>query len=95
MSAIPLPPQTSGQTPRDVDSSMQVVPWRHGLVQWALLGVGLAALVLCHWAGLEFMVATWQTVEEYSYGWFVPAISAFLIWQRSDRLRQMELQGSW
>ena len=26
---------------------------------------------------------------------FIPVISAFLIWQRSDRLRQAELRGSW
>ncbi len=69
--------------------------WRNGPQQWGLLALGLAALVACHWAGLVFMVATWQGVEEYSYGWFVPLISIFLVWQRSDELRRLELQGSW
>ena len=54
-----------------------------------------AALIAAFFPGLEFMVSNWEQVEEYSYGYFIPAISAFLIWQRSDRLRQAELRGSW
>jgi len=34
-------------------------------------------------------------LEEYSYGYFIPLIAAFLIWQKSDRLREFELRGSW
>jgi len=57
----------------------------------AVLGLAIAAF----WPGLEFMVATWQMVEEFSYGWFVPPIVAFLIWQRSDLLRSLPLEGAW
>lgn len=69
--------------------------WKASPGQWAALLLAFGALVLWHYPALEFMVATWQQVEEYSYGWFVPAISAYLIWQRSDLLRRLELQGSW
>jgi exosortase len=54
-----------------------------------------AALIAAFFPGLDFMVANWEQVEEYSYGYFIPVISAFLIWQRSDRLREAELRGSW
>ena len=53
--------------------------WKTSPVQWALLALALAALILYFYPALEFMVATWQQVEEYSYGWFVPVISVFLI----------------
>jgi len=69
--------------------------WKSSPAQWLALAVAFAAMVLWHYPALEFMVATWQTVEEYSYGWFVPIISAYLMWQRSEQLRRMELVGSW
>lgn len=69
--------------------------WKSGPPQWLALGAAFLALLVWHYPALEFMVATWQQVEEYSYGWFIPLISAFLVWQRSDRLRQHELNGTW
>jgi len=69
--------------------------WKSSPLQWGALALAMGALVLWHLPALQFMVATWREVEEYSYGWFIPAISAFLIWQRSDQLRQHELSGSW
>jgi len=65
-----------------------------GNALWALLALGVAALVVCFAPALEFMVATWQQVEEYSYGWFIPLIAAFLAWQRSEAWRRTELRGS-
>ena len=69
--------------------------WKTSPVQWGLLVVAALALVASYLPALRFMVSTWQQVEEYSYGWFIPAISAFLVWQRSDELRRHELTGSW
>ena len=72
-----------------------LLSWKSGPPHWAALVAAAVALVVWHYPALEFMVATWQQVEEYSYGWFIPLISAFLIWQRSDQLRLHELKGSW
>lgn len=63
--------------------------------QWAVLAVAAVALLGAFGSGLRFMVANWEQVPEYSYGYFIPVISAFLIWQRSDRLRALELRGAW
>lgn len=68
--------------------------WRPGLPQWIVLGVGLAAAIWAFWPVLLFMVHTWGAVEEYSYGYYIPAIVAFLIWQRSDQLRLQPLIGT-
>jgi exosortase D (VPLPA-CTERM-specific) len=69
--------------------------WRSSPLQWLVLGLATATLLLCFFPALRFMVATWSQVEEYSYGYFVPAITAFLVWQRSAELRRHELTGSW
>ena len=69
--------------------------WRTGPTGWWTVLLAAGALVAYFAPALQFMVATWQQVEEYSYGWFIPLISAFLVWQRSDELRQHELRGSW
>jgi len=65
------------------------------VVQWVLLAAASAVTLATFYSGLRFMVANWEQVPEYSYGYFIPVISIFLIWQRSDRLRKLELQGSW
>ena len=75
--------------------SQQAPVWRVPPAQWIVAACVGAALIAAFFPGLEFMVANWAQVEEYSYGYFIPVISAFLIWQRSDRLRQAELRGSW
>ena len=62
---------------------------------WGLAAIGAVALVFAFHGALRFMVATWSQVEEYSYGWFVPAIVAYLVRQRADRLRGLSLRGAW
>lgn len=69
--------------------------WRLPPLQWALLALAVVAAVAAFLPGLRFMVANWEQVEEYSYGYFIPVISAFLIWQKSETLRRQELRGSW
>ena len=69
--------------------------WKTPLAQWAVLALAAMAVLIAFRSGLSFMVANWEQVPEYSYGYFIPVISAFLIWQRSDRLRELELRGAW
>ncbi len=76
--------------------SQQPAPvWKVPLAHWALVALAGAAVIAAFYPGLRFMVATWDQVEEYSYGYFIPVITAFLIWQKSDLLRLHELRGSW
>lgn len=69
--------------------------WRCSPLAGAVLAAAALALLAAFRDGLVFMVATWNQVEEYGYGWFVPPIVAFLVWQRADRLRALPLQGAW
>ena len=64
-----------------------------GLWVWALLPIALLGLL--YEQGFAFMVHKWVEDENYGHGFFVPLISGYLIWQRRDRLRAMNLEGSW
>ena len=54
----------------------------------AMLGLlVLSSLILCgFWEGINHMVDIWNNSEKYGYGFFIPVISAYLIWQRRNIL---------
>jgi hypothetical protein len=66
-----------------------------GLPGMLLALVVAAALAAVFSSGLILMAQWWIATEEYSYGWLVPPIAAFLVWQRRDALRAIPLTGSW
>jgi exosortase D (VPLPA-CTERM-specific) len=59
------------------------------------MGVALGSLALAFLPGLERLMETWNTVEEYSFGWFIAPLVVFLVWQQSDVLRARNLVGRW
>jgi exosortase D (VPLPA-CTERM-specific) len=63
---------------------------------WALgILLLIAALLYLGFAdAIAFMVGQWSA-EEFSHGYLIPFIAAFLVWQRRDALRRIEFRGSW
>lgn len=47
-------------------------------------------LVIAFKSSLDEMLATWINVEEYSHGFFIPAITAYFLWIRRWELRFVE-----
>jgi exosortase D (VPLPA-CTERM-specific) len=41
------------------------------------------------------MIDRWNDKEEYGYAYFIPVITAYLIWQRRDRLIETDFRPSW
>lgn len=71
------------------------IVWREGGLIWGtLLIVGLLLGVI-FWDGLNEMVTVWGRQEEYSYGYIIPFITLFLIWQKKDQLELLPFKGSW
>ena len=58
----------------------------------------LAVLVALLYAGFDkaiaFMVGQWN-MDEFSHGYLIPFIAAFLVWQRRTALLRLEFNGSW
>jgi exosortase D (VPLPA-CTERM-specific) len=62
---------------------------------WIVIGIGLALAIAATFDALAVMVRRWETSEEYGYGFMIPVITLFLIWQRKDRLEVLPFTGSW
>jgi exosortase D (VPLPA-CTERM-specific) len=75
---------------RDIGTSL-----KSGFLIWAIVLTGAALLVVATWSSLGNMVQHWEGSEEYGYGFMIPFVAAFLIWQRKDRLSRLEFSGSW
>jgi exosortase D (VPLPA-CTERM-specific) len=77
------------------DTNYKSTVWKSSATLWVLLGV-IALL-----AGFAFqytiidMVDRWNTMKEYGYGYLIPAITLFLIWQRKNQLAEIEFKPAW
>jgi len=55
----------------------------------------LVLFVAAYWVPLSSMVTTWQKNEDYSYGFLIPVVSLYLLWDMRERLRGVKVDGSW
>lgn len=69
--------------------------WTCPSALWVLLAVAAGALLFAFRPALAQLYDTWMSRDEYSFGFLVPFISAFLVWQRRDRLAATPFEPSW
>ena len=71
------------------------VVWKE--TPWVWLAVACVGVLLSIVFGdaLTRMALNWEGKAEYSYGWLVPFITIFLIWQKNETLRRIPFSGSW
>lgn len=55
----------------------------------------MAVLGVLYASVLKLLVYQWYNDADYSHGFLVPLLSAYLIWQRRDKLRQVPRHSSW
>jgi len=72
-----------------------ILIWRETSLRWLWVVVLMAMLAFVFWNGLVELESLWAKKEEYSHAYLLPLISLFLVWQKSDELRQLPLEGSW
>jgi exosortase D (VPLPA-CTERM-specific) len=60
-----------------------------------LLAISAVALAASFHDGLEVMVMWWLRKEEYSHGFMIPMVSAYLAWQRREAVAAAAGTGSW
>ncbi|MBK1718319.1 VPLPA-CTERM-specific exosortase XrtD [Thiocystis violacea] len=64
-------------------------PWH-----WLLVALAVGLVVGIFRDGLAGMLAAWER-EEYSHGYMLPLVAAFLVWQKSTLLARMPFETSW
>ena len=62
---------------------------------WFKAAMLLSLFVLAYWVPFQSVVNTWLHDEDYSYGFFIPFVSAYIVWQKRHELRACELASSW
>ncbi len=73
----------------------EYVVWKEPPVVFGALAIAVVLAILLFQDGLSFMVQAWNEQEEYSYGYLIPFISLFLIWQKKDVLQTISFSGAW
>lgn len=77
-----------------VTNDVEVV-WKDTALTLALLLASIGLLIFISFDSLSTMVHTWESREEYSHGYLIPFITAFLIWQRKDLIEKESFSASW
>ena len=78
-----------------ITADKNVADWRQRSLLWLSIVIPIIALHLAFGDSLSRLVAVWNGQEEYSYGYLVPFIAAFLVYQKKDVLAQLSPRGSW
>jgi exosortase D (VPLPA-CTERM-specific) len=70
------------------------VVWKFGAWQRIALVTAVSVLIFAFFDALKYMVLEWRQ-EEYSHGYMLPVVAAFLVWQRSSEFARLEFSRSW
>jgi exosortase D (VPLPA-CTERM-specific) len=62
---------------------------------WLRLCLLLLAFCVAYWVPLKVMAATWWDNEDYSYGFLIPLVSLYLVWERRKAMDGVALSTSW
>jgi len=66
-----------------------MIEWRRQIVP---ISAFMAAFALLYGGTIQGMVLDWYHDENYSHGFLIPLVSGYLVWQRLDELRGVELR---
>ena len=69
--------------------------WKEPLWLWLGFIIVAALLGFIFFEGLRWMAAAWIRTQEYGYGFVIPVITAFFVWQKKDQLELIPFKGSW
>ena len=69
--------------------------WRDSRQLWLIASLVTALITLAYFDAIVEMMHTWDTKEEYGFGYMMPFIVAFLIWQKKDILEVTPYRSNW
>ena len=59
------------------------------------IAVLLPLFVVAYWVPIKAIVRVWATDGDYSYGFLVPLISAYLFWDMRHKLNEITFKNNW
>src|SRR5690349_16201077 len=88
MSSLAKPVNPAAVAPQLAQTPETKVPW--GLIAWF---AGL--LVLCYASVIGGLIDQWNNNEDMGHGFFVPAIAAWISWQKRDEVLAAPRVTNW
>jgi exosortase len=61
---------------------------------WVKTGWFFALIVLCYFPVIRHLVHQWSNDDDMGHGFFVPLVSAYIVWLMREKLGSMEWKGS-
>ena len=61
----------------------------------AILVAGSVLAIFAFYGEIMSLLSTWESQEEYSHGFIIPFIAAFMMYQKRHEFRQFTYGGSW
>jgi exosortase len=80
-----------------MSSAVNVAPpeQRQDSVSWPLIAWFGALLIAAYYPVLSALVNQWSTDDDMGHGFFVPAIAAYIAWQKKDSVAGLKPKQNW
>ena len=73
----------------------RITIWNFAVPALLVIAAGFLLLLPAFWGGISELANRWENQEEYSHGYMIPMVTAYLIWQRRDLLKTIEFKPAW
>ncbi|MBI4893686.1 MAG: exosortase [Acidobacteria bacterium] len=64
-------------------------------VPWVAIGWFAALLLICYLPVLKRLANDWYIDEDMGHGFFVPAVAAYIVWQRRNEILSKSYESNW
>jgi exosortase len=64
-------------------------------IPWPALAWFSVLLTLAYYPVLRHLVEQWSADEDFSHGFFVPPVAAFIVWQRREQILALDYRPAW
>lgn len=79
----------------EIASNQPEIRWTMASWDRVILGSVMALLLVAFFPGLRDLEQVWATQEEYSYGYLIPVVTLYLLWQRRELIAATRFAGTW
>jgi len=73
----------------------KITIWTYAVPALLVIVASFLLLLPAFWGGISELMTRWEKQEEYSHGYMIPMVTAYLIWQRRDLLKTIEFKPAW